>query len=103
MLATRVARNGTALTSKGKIVARNGMYKEDFTPLDENCDCYCCKNYTKAYIRHLINVDEMLGAMLLSLHIITFLHKLMRDMRRAIFDDCLEDFAREFYSNYGTV
>ena len=103
VLATRVARNGTALTSKGKIVARNGMYKEDFTPLDENCDCYCCKNYTKAYIRHLINVDEMLGAMLLSLHNITFLHKLMRDMRRAIFDDCLEDFAREFYSNYGTV
>ncbi len=103
VLATRVARNGTALTSKGKIVARNGMYKEDFTPLDENCDCYCCKNYTKAYIRHLINVDEMLGAMLLSLHNITFLHKLMRDMRRAIFDDCLEDFARKFYSNYGTV
>ena len=98
VLATRVARNGTALTSKGKIVVRNGMYKEDFSPLDEKCGCYCCKNYTKAYLRHLINVDEMLGAMLLSLHNITFLHKLMRDMREAIFADSLPDFAKEFYS-----
>ncbi len=101
VLATRIARNGTAFTSKGKVVVRNGAYKEDFSPLDEECDCYCCKNYTKAYLRHLLNVDEMLGAMLLSLHNITFLHKLMRDMREAIFADCLEDFARSFYSAYG--
>ena len=101
VLATRVARNGTALTSKGKIVVRNGMYKEDFSPLDEKCGCYCCKNYTKAYLRHLINVDEMLGAMLLSLHNITFLHKLMRDMREAIFADSLPDFAKSFYAEYG--
>ena len=101
VLATRIARNGTAFTSKGKVVVRNGAYKEDFSPLDEECDCYCCKNYTKAYLRHLLNVDEMLGAMLLSLHNITFLHKLMRDMREAIFADCLEDFSRSFYSAYG--
>lgn len=101
VLATRIARNGTAFTSKGKVVVRNGAYKEDFSPLDEECDCYCCKNYTKAYLRHLLNVDEMLGAMLLSLHNITFLHKLMRDMREAIFADCLEDFAASFYSAYG--
>ena len=101
VLATRVARNGTAFTSKGKIVARNGVYREDFSPLDENCNCYCCKNYTKAYVRHLINVNEMLSAMLLSLHNITFLHKLMRDMREAIFADGLIDFSREFYANYG--
>ena len=101
VLATRIARNGTAFTSKGKVVVRNGAYKEDFSPLDEECDCYCCKNYTKAYLRHLLNVDEMLGAMLLSLHNITFLHKLMRDMRVAIFADCLEDFAASFYSAYG--
>ena len=101
VLATRIARNGTAFTSKGKVVVRNGAYKEDFSPLDEECDCYCCKNYTKAYLRHLLNVDEMLGAMLLSLHNITLLHKLMRDMREAIFADCLEDFARSFYSAYG--
>ena len=103
VLATRIARNGTALTSKGKVVVRNGMYKEDFTPLDDECDCYCCKNYTKAYLRHLINVDEMLGAMLLSLHNITFLHKLMRGMREAIFADSLNEFAAEFYAKYGAV
>ena len=101
VLATRIARNGTAFTSKGKVVARNGKYKEDFTPLDENCNCYCCKNYTKAYLRHLINVGEMLSGMLLSLHNITFLHKLMADMREAIFADSLTDFAELFYANYG--
>ena len=100
VLATRVARNGTAFTSRGKIVVRNGAYKEDFTPLDEECGCYCCKNYTKAYLRHLLNVDEMLGAMLLSLHNITFLHKLMRGQREAIFADSLQDFAKEFYAKY---
>lgn len=101
VLATRVARNGTAFTSRGKIVVRNGAYKEDFTPLDAECGCYCCKNYTKAYLRHLLNVDEMLGAMLLSLHNITFLHKLMRGLREAIFADSLQDFAKEFYAKYG--
>lgn len=103
VLATRVARNGTAFTSRGKIVARNGAYKEDFSPLDPECDCYCCANYTKAYLRHLINVGEMMSAMLLSLHNITFLHKLMADMRTAIFDDCLPDFAKEFYAKYNGI
>jgi queuine tRNA-ribosyltransferase len=103
VLATRVARNGTAFTSHGKVVARNGAYKEDFTPLDDNCNCYCCQNYTKAYLRHLINVGEMLSSMLLSLHNITFLHKLMADMRQAIFDDCLLDFAEDFYSKYNGI
>ncbi len=101
VLATRIARNGSAFTSHGKVVARNGAYKEDFSPLDEECGCYCCKNYTKAYLRHLINVGEMLSAMLLSLHNITFLHKLMSDMRAAIFADSLTEFAEEFYSKYG--
>ncbi len=101
VLATRIARNGTAFTSHGKKVVRNAMYAEDFTPLDENCDCYCCKNYTKAYLRHLINVNEMLASMLLSLHNITFLHKLMAGMREAIFADSLTEFAEEFYAKYG--
>ena len=101
VLATRIARNGTALTSKGKVVVRNGKYKKDFTPLDEKCDCYCCKNYTKAYLRHLINVEEMLGAMLLSLHNITFLHKLMRGLREAVLSDSLPGFVRDFYAEYG--
>ena len=102
VLATRIARNGTALTSSGKIVARNAAFYEDLSPLDPDCGCYCCKNYTKAYLRHLINVDEMLGAMLLSLHNITFLHGLMKGIREAIFADSLTDFAREFYSRYGS-
>lgn len=100
VLATRIARNGTAFTSTGKKVVRNAAYSEDFTPLDEKCGCYCCRNYTKAYLRHLINVNEMLASMLLSLHNITFLHKLMSDMRQAIFSDSLQDFDREFYSTF---
>lgn len=94
VLATRIARNGTAFTSEGKKVVRNAVYSEDFTPLENGCDCYCCKNYTKAYLRHLINVNEMLGAMLLSVHNITFLHKLMSGMREAIFADSLTEFIR---------
>lgn len=101
VLATRIARNGTAFTSKGKVVVRNATYFEDFTPLDEKCNCYCCKNYTKAYLRHLVNVNEMLASMLLSLHNITFLHKLMADMREAIFADSLTEFAEKFYSDFG--
>ena len=100
VLATRIARNGTAFTSSGKKVVRNSVYSEDFSPLDSECGCYCCKNYSRAYIRHLINVNEMLAAQLLSLHNITFLHKLMRGMREAIFADSLIDFAKEFYNKY---
>lgn len=101
VLATRIARNGTAMTSRGKIVVRNTKYKEDFTPLDPECDCYCCKNYTKAYLRHLVNVGEMMGGMMLSLHNITFLTKLMRQIRQAVLEDRLQDFAAEFYESYG--
>ena len=103
VLATRVARNGTALTSRGKIVVRNGKYKEDFTPLDPDCACYCCRNYTKAYLRHMINVGEMAGAMLLSLHNITYLHNLMRGLRESILGGYVRDFAREFYKQQENV
>ena len=101
VLATRIARNGTALTSKGKVVIRNGMYKEDFSVLDDECDCYCCKHYTKAYLRHLINVGEMMGGMLLSLHNTHFLLGLMAKIRAAIMGDYLSDFVKEFYEKYG--
>lgn len=97
VLATRVARNGTALTSRGKVVVRNGKYKTDFSPLDPECDCYCCRNYTKAYLRHLVNVGEMTGAMLLSLHNISYLHRLMRGLRESIFTGKVKEFARAFY------
>ena len=101
VLATRIARNGTALTSKGKVVVRNGIYKEDFTPLDDECDCYACKNYTKAYFRHMINVGEMMGGMMLSLHNITYLNKLMAEMRQAIIDGCFTEYVDEFYKKTG--
>ncbi len=101
VLATRIARNGTALTSKGKVVVRNAVYKENFTPLDEECDCYCCRNYTKAYLRHLVNAGEMLSSMLLSMHNITFLNKLMRGLRQAILDGTLKEFRAAFYEKYG--
>ncbi|MBO7187871.1 MAG: tRNA guanosine(34) transglycosylase Tgt [Clostridia bacterium] len=101
VLPTRIARNGTAMTSHGKVVVRNGKYKDDFTPLDSECDCYCCKNYTKAYLRHMFNVGEMMGGMLLSLHNITFLLKLMKDMRNAILQDSFTEFCQEFYAKYG--
>ena len=100
VLATRIARNGTALTSKGKIVVRNAEYKEDFSPLDEECSCYCCRHYTKAYLRHLVNAGEILAATLLSLHNVTFLTGLMRGMREAILRGTLGEFREEFYARY---
>ena len=101
VLPTRIARNGTALTSKGKLVVKNAKYKNDFSPLDENCDCYACKNHTRAYIRHLLNVDEILGARLLSIHNLRFLIKLMENIRKSIEEDRYLEFKDEFYRNYG--
>lgn len=96
VLPTRNARNGTALTSKGKIVVKNGIYKEDFTPLDDECDCYACKNFTKAYLRHLMNVDEILGAQLLSIHNIRYLTHFMEQIKQAIREDRLLEFRDEY-------
>ncbi len=103
VLATRVARNGMALTSRGKVVVRNGKFKEDFSPLDPECDCYCCRNYTKAYLRHVVNVGEMMGGMLLSLHNIAYLHKLMHGLRESILGGYLKDFVKEFYEKQGAA
>ena len=100
VLATRIARNGTAFTSGGKIVIKNAKYKEDFTPLDPECDCECCKNYTKAYLRHLFNAGEILGPRLLSKHNLRFLLNLMSDIRKAINEDRFLDFRKEFYEKY---
>ena len=101
VLSTRIARNGTALTSNGKVVVRNAKYKNDFTALDPECDCYACKNYSKAYLRHMINAGEMLGGMLISLHNITYLNKLMADIRNAILEDRFTEFIEEFYEKTG--
>ena len=100
VLPTRIARNGTAMTMHGDITIRNAVYKEDFSPVEEGCDCYCCKHYTKAYIRHLINTDEIFGGRLLSIHNIRFLHRLVEQIKKAIWEDRLQDFRDEFVENY---
>ncbi len=101
VLPTRIARNGTVMTSSGKIVIRNAEYKEDPRPLDEECDCYACRNYSRAYIRHLMNTGEIMGARLASIHNIRFLHKLTEDLKKAIWEDRSLDFKKEFLSKYG--
>lgn len=95
VLPTRTARNGTAMTFKGNLTIRNAKYKEDFTPVEEDCDCYCCKHYTRAYVRHLINTDEIFGGRLLSIHNIRFLHRFVAKIKEAIMNDRLLDFRDE--------
>ena len=99
VLPTRIARNGTAMTSQGKVVVRNAKYARDFTPLDPECDCYCCKNYTRAYIRHLVKANEILASRLITTHNLHFLLKLMEQIRQAIREDRLLDFRAEFFQN----
>lgn len=101
VLPTRIARNGTCMTSQGRVVVKNAKYAEDFTPIDPECDCYTCKNYTKAYIRHLIKADETFGIRLTSTHNLHFLQNLMRQIRQAIREDRLGDFREEFFEKYG--
>ena len=100
VLPTRIARNGTAMTWNGKVVG-NATYERDFTPLDSECDCYTCRNYTKAYLRHLVKTKEILGVRLLSIHNLYFLSKLMERVRKEIENDNLLNFKNEFYSKYG--
>lgn len=101
VLPTRIARNGTVMTSHGKLVIRNGKYAKDFNKLDPECDCYTCKNYSRAYIRHLFNVNEILGARLATIHNLHFLLKLMENIRQAIREDKLLEYKDEFYEKYG--
>ena len=101
VLPTRIARNGTAMTWNGKVVVRNATYEKDFTPLDPECNCYTCKNYTRAYIRHLVKTNEILGVRLLSIHNLTFLTNLMKRVRIEIENDNLLNFRNEFYKKYG--
>lgn len=100
VLPTRLARHGTAFTRTGKIVVRNAMWSRDFGPLDPNCDCYVCRSYTRAYIRHLIKAGEMLAHRLLSFHNVYFLLKLMQGLQVAISHDRLEAFRADFYEDY---
>jgi len=101
VLPTRIARNGTTMTSEGRLVVRNAKFAEDFGPLDPKCDCYTCKNYTRAYLRHLIKADETFGLRLTTIHNLHFLVNLMKQVREAIMNDALLDFRDEFFAKYG--
>ncbi len=100
VLPTRIARHGNAFTKYGKINLKNSKFKHDFTKLEDDCDCYACKNFTKAYIRHLITLDEMLGARLLSIHNIRFLIRLTEDLRECIKNDNILEYKEKFIKNY---
>ena len=95
VLPTRIARHGTLMTSEGRISIRKAIYKNDFTPLDPECDCYTCHNYTKAYLNHLQRTNEGFGTRLMSIHNLRFLVKLMEDARKAIKEDRFNDFKEE--------
>ncbi|MEG0829056.1 MAG: tRNA guanosine(34) transglycosylase Tgt [Anaerovoracaceae bacterium] len=101
VLPTRIARNGTAMTSSGKVNIKNAKYERDFTPLDHNCNCYTCRNYSRAYLRHLYKGNEMLSSMLLSNHNLHFLVNMMKNIQKSIEEDSFLEYKKEFYDNYG--
>lgn len=101
VLPTRIARNGSAITSKGKISIKNAKYEHDFSSLDDNCDCYTCRNFSKAYLRHLFKSNEILSSMLLSNHNLYFLLRMMENIRKAIEEDRFIEYMKKFYSRYG--
>ena len=101
VLPTRLARHGVAMTSHGNINIKNAEYARDFTPLDDECDCYACRNYSKAYIRHLFKSNEIMSSMLLSEHNLHFLVTMMGRIRKAIEEDRFTEYKKEFYEKYG--
>lgn len=103
VLPTRIARNGTAMTAKGMLSIKRAEYTEDLSPLDEACDCYTCKNYTKAYLRHLYKSNEILSARLFTIHNLHFLLRFMENIRKAILTDTLLSFREEFYRAFGYI
>ena len=101
VLPTRIGRNGTALTSKGRIIVRDAKYAHDFTPIDPECGCLACRKHTKAYIRHLLKAGEMYGLRLVTIHNLYYLTHLMEDIRKAIAADRFPEFREEFYEKLG--
>jgi len=97
---TRIARNGTLFTKNGKINISNAKFVKDFNKIEDDCECYTCKNYTKAYLSHLFRAKEMLGATLASIHNVYFITNLVKKMRGAILDGSFEKYKKEFLSNY---
>ncbi|HAM72290.1 MAG TPA: tRNA guanosine(34) transglycosylase Tgt [Verrucomicrobiales bacterium] len=100
VLPTRVARNGTAFTRKGTVSIKGGFNKADFKPVEEGCDCYACRNFSRAYLRHLLNVNEILGLRMLSVHNTHMYIRLMADIRAHIREGTFGEFRREFVANY---
>jgi queuine tRNA-ribosyltransferase len=100
VLPTRVARNGTAFTTKGAVNIKAGFNKADFRPIEEGCECYACKNFTRAYLRHLLKVNEILGLRMVSVHNSHMYLKLMTDIRAAIAAGTFAEFRREFIANF---
>jgi len=100
VLPTRIARNGTVLTRRGKIVVRNAEYARDFTPLDPECDCYACRHYHRAYVRHLIKSGEVLGIRLTTIHNLYFVLKLMEELREAVREGKTREFRTSFFKKY---
>lgn len=101
VLPTRIARNGTCMTHKGRLVVKNAKYERDFGPIDDQCNCYTCRNYSRAYIRHLFKSDETFGLRLTSYHNLYFLLEVMRNIRQAILDDNLLEYREAFMEEYG--
>src|SRR5204863_9011554 len=95
-----VARNGTAFTRKGSISIKGGGYKSDFGPIEEGCDCFACKNFTRAYLRHLLNVGEILGLRMLSVHNTRMYLKVMEEIRAAIADGTFPAYHKDFVAKY---
>ena len=101
VMPTRNARNGHLFTSRGVVRIRNAVNRDDLSPLDANCPCYTCKNYTRAYLHHLFRRKEILSARLNTLHNLQYLQTLMQQLRAAIETGKLEPFVEEFYRNQG--
>ena len=99
---TRVARNGTAMTRNGRLVVKNAEYAHDFRPIDENCGCYTCRNFSRAYIRHLLKAEEIFGLRLTTIHNLYFLINFMKEMRQSIMEDRFPAFREEFFKQYQT-
>jgi len=97
VLPTREARHGTVMTTKGKLVLRNATYSRDYNPIDPECDCYSCRNFSRAYIRHLIKANEILASVLTSIHNLKFLIDLMKNIREAIYEDRFSEYRQNFY------
>ena len=103
VLPTRMARNGTFMTNEGRIAIKNAQYKRDFGPLDNECNCYTCQNYSRSYLRHLFKEKEILGLRLATIHNLFFLINLMKRIRIAIKSENLLEFKKDFYKKYGYI